>query len=202
LVEGPGTIRQRRSPGIALEESVCGLAKTPKEERVNKKIFLIMSVYFLFAGCAIFETTLQKEQKYGKETPVIEQSFASPTVRSNDNWRIYLRAYDPNGDMKSIVAYFSGLGDAAPIYSLSLPKGNGKELSGYVYWFPGPDVTPYSEGLMTIQVEDMAGHFSKAVSFPVRIETAGAQQAPPQGVFEEKNLGPILIPVKTNRGRG
>ena len=55
-----------RSPGIAWEENVCGLAKTPKEEKVNKKIFLILSVYFFFTGCAILETSLQKEQKYGE----------------------------------------------------------------------------------------------------------------------------------------
>jgi hypothetical protein len=160
-----------------------------------------MAGCWLFAGCFIFETTQQKEKKYGMEAPVIEQSFASPTVRSDDNWKIYLRAYDSDGDMKSIVASFSGLGDAAPIYSLRVPKENQKELSGYAYWYPGSGVTPFSEGLMTIQIEDMAGHFSKAVSFPVRIETSGAQQAPPRGVFEEKNLGPILIPVKTYRGK-
>jgi hypothetical protein len=53
---------------------------------------------------------------------------------------------------------------------------------------------------MTIQVEDMVGHFSKPVSFPMRIEPAAKQQAPPQGVFEEKDLGPILISVRTTRG--
>ena len=168
---------------------------------MSKKILWVLAGYFLFTGCAVFTTMQQREEKYGKEIPVIEQSFASPTVRSNDNWRIYLKAYDPDGDIKSVVAYFSGLGGAGQLYSVSLPKGNGKELSGYVYWFPGPDMGAYSEGLMTIQVEDMAGHFSKAVSFPMRIESSGEQQAPPRGVFEEKNLGPILITVKTNRGK-
>ena len=167
---------------------------------MSKKIFWVLAGYFLFTGCAVFTTAQQREEKYGKEIPVIEQSFASPTVRSDDNWRIYLKAYDPDGDIKSVVAYFSGIGGAGQLFSIAMPKGTEKELSGYVYWFPGPDVEPYSEGLMTIQVEDMVGHFSKPVSFPMRIEPAAKQQAPPQGVFEEKDLGPILISVRTTRG--
>ncbi len=168
---------------------------------MGKKFIGLVAACVLFTGCFIFETTQQKEQKYGTGVPVIEESFASPTVRTNDNWRIYLRAYDPDGDIKSIVASFSGFGDAVPIYKIVVPKGSQKELSGFVHWSPGPEVMPFSEGLMTIQIEDMAGHFSKAVSFPMRIEPSGVQQPPPRGVFEEKNLGPILITVKSTRGK-
>jgi hypothetical protein len=40
----------------------------------------------------------EKEQKYEKEPPVIEQSYASKAMRKDDTWRIYLRAFDPDGE--------------------------------------------------------------------------------------------------------
>ena len=65
-----------------------------------------------------------------------------------------------------------------------------------------PNVTLYREGLMTIGVEDMAGHFSKAVSFSIQIEAAGAQQAPTQGVFEEKNCWDRILTQNQDRIKG
>jgi hypothetical protein len=53
---------------------------------------------FLFAGCAACESMEEKEQKYEKEPPVIEQSYASKAMRKDDTWRIYLRAFDPDGE--------------------------------------------------------------------------------------------------------
>lgn len=167
---------------------------------MGQKILGIVAVCFLFTGCFIFETTQQKEQKYGKEEPVIQEFFASPMVRSGDDWRIYLRVYDPDGDMKSIAAYCSGLADVGHIYFIPLPKENRKELSGYVSWHIHPEVTHSTEALMTIQIEDMAGHLSKAVSFPFKVVSSGKQQTPPEGVFEERYLGPILINARTHRG--
>lgn len=53
---------------------------------------------FLFAECAACESLEEKEQKYGKEPPVIEQSCASKAMRKDDTWRISLRAFDPDGE--------------------------------------------------------------------------------------------------------
>ena len=54
----------------------------------------------------------------------------------------------------------------------------------------------FSEMAMTIQIEDMAGHFSKSVSLPLRIQLSGSQELPPEGVFQEKELGPVMIPLR------
>jgi hypothetical protein len=70
---------------------------------MNKKMVLAITALFFFAGCAVFESLEVKEQKYGKSAPVIERSFAAQAMKKGDTWKIYLKASDPDGDMKTIV---------------------------------------------------------------------------------------------------
>jgi len=42
----------------------------------------------------------------------------------------------------------------------------------------------------------MAGHFSKPFSLPLRIQPSGSQELPPEGVFQEKELGQVMIPLR------
>jgi len=46
----------------------------------------------------------EKEKIYGKNTPVIGQSFASNEMAPGDQWKIYLLGSDPDGDMETILA--------------------------------------------------------------------------------------------------
>ena len=171
---------------------------------MNKKLIMIGAVLFLFAGCATFESREVKEQKYGKAAPVIEQSFASKFMTKGNTWKIYLKASDSDGDMKSIFSDLSeGRRGGGGFTSFTRIKPeNTKELSGYIHWYPGPDIEYYSVVVMTVQIEDMAGHFSSPVSFPLKIQTSGKQETPPQGIFQEKDLGPIMITIKPMIGDG
>jgi len=165
---------------------------------MNKIFWRGVLALFLFTGCTAFESLEEKEEKYGKAPPVIEQSFASKAMRKGDTWRIYLRASDPDGDMKTIIAYFKrGAGGGPTAVSHTQIKENDRrEINGYLYWYPGSEVDDFSEMAMTIQIEDMAGHFSKSVSLPLRIQLSGSQELPPEGVFQEKELGPVMIPLR------
>ena len=172
---------------------------------MNRKFFAGGMALFLFTGCSACESLEVKELKYGKAPPVIEQSFASKAMRKGDTWRIYLRASDPDGDMKTIIAYFKrGAGGGPTAVSHTQIKENDRrEINGYLYWYPGPEVDGFPEIAMTIQIEDMAGHFSKPFSLPLRIQPSGSQELPPEGAFQEKELGPIMItlkPVSANVG--
>jgi len=159
----------------------------------------------LFTACTAFESLEEKELKYGKALPVIEQSFASQVMRKGDTWRIYLRASDPDGDMKTIIAYFrkGGVGGPTAVSHTQIKENDRREINGYLYWYPGPEMDGFPEMTMTIQIEDMAGHFSKPVSLPLRIQPSGPQELPPEGIFQENELGPIMItlkPVSANAG--
>jgi hypothetical protein len=165
-----------------------------------KKKFLALSILLsLTAGCLAMEPIEVREGIYGKGVPVITQSFASLKIRPGDTWKVYLKASDPDGDMRYIVSVIEqpGIG----IYPLSytrIAEGNRKDLSGYLYL-----TTIDVQGLnlvnlsLTVQIQDRAGHYSKPVSFPLSFNHRYRQELPPVDVFPEKNLGPILIRLRT-----
>jgi len=159
---------------------------------------------FLVTGCSVFESLEVKELKYGKAPPVIEQSFASKAMKKGDTWRIYLKASDPDGDMKTIVAYLGGgaMGGTTAVSHTRIKENDRQEISGYLYWYPGPDSYAVPEMVMTIQIQDMAGHFSNPVSLPLRMQLSGSQELPHEGAFQEKDLGPVMITLQPKGGNG
>jgi hypothetical protein len=169
-----------------------------REMKMNKKIIWGLASLFLLAGCATFESAEVREQRYGKAAPVIDQYFASPSMRQGDTWKVYLRASDPDGDMKRIVTYL-GPGSRAADSSAAftrLREEDRREFSGYLYWFPGSDVGYSGPYVMIIQVEDQAGHYSAPISLTLNIQPSGRQESPPAGVFQEKEIGAVLISIK------
>jgi len=169
---------------------------------MNQKIISGVAALFLFTGCAALESLEVKEQKYGKSAPVIDQYFASQAMKKGDTWRIYLKASDPDGDMKTIVAYLGGgaMGGTTPVSHTRIKEDGRREINGYLYWYPGFDSYAVPEMVMTIQIQDMAGHFSNPVSLPLTMKLSGSQESPPQGVFQEKELGPIMITIQRKGG--
>jgi hypothetical protein len=140
----------------------------------------------------------EREKTYGKAAPVITESFASQELKPGDSWKIYLKASDPDGDLQSVVAVVDQKGVGSyPLSFTKLKEGNQKELSGYVYLnTSGPygDSWLYSYSLtVTVQIKDKAGYYSQPVVFPVSFNNGFTQQPPPSGIYEENNLGPVLV---------
>jgi hypothetical protein len=157
-----------------------------------------MVILLLTAGCATMMSFEEKEKTYGKEGPVITETFASKQMRPGDTWKIYLNASDPGGDIYRVVAMVNQPGFG--LYPASLTKireGNGKELSGYIYLnTSGPYGSDWQNFLslsVTVQIQDRAGHFSEPVSFPLSFQSRYTQEPPPPGKFKEQNLGPIMV---------
>jgi hypothetical protein len=130
-----------------------------------------------------------------KAVPVITQSFATPQTAPGKNWKAYLKASEADGDMEDIVStvHQPGVG-TYPVSFTRIGENDRKELSGYVYLF-----IPYRDGLdnvgitITIQIRDREGQFSQPVKFPLSIGVLAQQESPPPGVFQENDLGPILV---------
>jgi hypothetical protein len=170
-------------------------------------VIAAMALVLPAVGCAMMMDMQVREKTYGKAAPVITASFASQELRPGDNWKIYLKASDPDGDMESIVAVVDQKGVGSyPLSSTKLKEGNGKELSGYVFLnTSGPygDSWLYSYSLtITVQIKDKAGHYSQPVVFTVSFDLRYTQQSPPPGTFEENNLGPILVELRPIDGGG
>jgi len=132
-------------------------------------------------------------------SPVITSHFASSDLRAGDTWKVYLKASDPDGDMRNIVATVKQAGIGVhPVSITRIPEGNRKELSGYVYLntmggSSYSSLTFYSLTL-TLWVQDRAGNFSDPVEVPLtfgnRVE---AQAVPPAGAYQEQDFGPVMI---------
>lgn len=78
------------------------------------------------------------------------------------------------------------------------------ELSGYIYLNTVSAVpTNFFDLTLTlaVNIQDKGGVFSQPVFFPLSFSPQSVREAPPDGVFREQNLGPIMIDLRTVTGR-
>jgi hypothetical protein len=143
------------------------------------------------------------EGKRGGNPPAIQGSFAAREIAPGATWKIYLRASDPDGDMKRIVCTIDQPGAGAyPVRFIPIPEDQKKELSGYIYLH-----TFQSQGMahltlrLTIQIQDQGKNESPPIHFPLRFNPLAKEEEPPPGTFGERDLGPImieLVPLKSS----
>ena len=172
-----------------------------------KKIIAVVALLFLTMGCAALGGMEVREEKYGKSIPVITQSFASKQLRPGDTWKVYLTASDPDGDMRYIVSTIDQPGkETYPVTFTKIKEGYGKDLAGYIYLNTvGIQGLNFVSLTLTVQIQDKAGHFSRPAVFPLSLSFSSQQQTPSPGIFPEKDLGPIMITLRSvfdGDGRG
>ena len=174
--------------------------------RTHLKALVLFWLVIAGAGCAAAEKKSGESSSQPGQSakpplalPVIEQSFASPQISPGRIWKVYLKASDADGDMKEFVCtiHQPGVGTYSPSIT-RIREGNRKDLSGYLFLnvdaFRNLD---FVELTLTVQVRDRSGLFSKPVTFSLSINSRYAQDPPPEGVFQENNLGPIMIQLRT-----
>ncbi len=134
-----------------------------------------------------------------KGVPVITRSFASPQVWPGDAWRVYLNASDPDGDMKSVSCIIEQPGrDAYPVGITRIREDQQRELSGYLYLnTAGATGLNFGTLSLTVQIQDRAGNFSAPVSFPLSFNPRAHQEEAPPGLFQDREIGPIMIPLNS-----
>jgi hypothetical protein len=112
---------------------------------------------------------------------------------------VYLKASDPNGQMKNIVEEVFQPGVGYALGNTKIKEENQKEFSGYVYLntLSGGSALNFSTLTLTIWIQDRSGNFSNPVVFPLEFNSRYIQQAPPAGVFEGKDLGPIMVTLRS-----
>jgi hypothetical protein len=173
--------------------------KNERRKEMNKKVLLAT---FAFLFLAIRVMPLAGSEVAEKEIPIVSQSFASKEIRPGEAWKVYLNAAHPNGEMTNIFAevYQPGVGQY-PISIIRIKPENPKELSGYIYLPTSTSwhLLNFVNLVLTVYVQDRAGNFSAPVAFPLSISTRFSQEAPPQGVFQEQDLGPVMLRLRTRR---
>ncbi len=163
---------------------------------------LAAAVLLLAVGCATLEPVEVREQRYGKATPVISKAFASPKLNPGDTWRVYLNASDPDGDMKQIVCTLEQQGRGYyPASRTRILANQRRDLSGYVYLNTGGAEAIENTSLtLTLQVQDEAGHYSVPVLLPLFLQFKAKQVTPPPELFQNRDLGPIMITLDAGFG--
>ena len=170
---------------------------------MRTKLALIGMILAGIVGCAHMGGIEEKEKIYGKNPPVIEQSFASDQSSPDDPWKIYVLASDPDGDMETIIAVVEQVGlGSYPVSLTDIKEENGKELSGYVYLNTRDLNFLYDQRLtVSIQIRDKAEHISNVVTHSVVFSDKQTQKSTPGGVFKEKDLGPIMVTLRPSGSR-
>jgi hypothetical protein len=172
---------------------------------MNKKTLALLVAVILVAGGAMFEPRAAQPAVEGKKPPVLLQSFASKELRPGDVWKVYLKASDPEGQMKYIFATVSQPGaNPYPVSIIRVTGENQKELSGYIYLNTAPAAQANFFNLtLTLSVSIKGtGGFSEPAVFPLAFEAKPSPEGPPDGVFKEQKLGPISVNLQTVSGGG
>ena len=171
---------------------------------MTKKILFTFVAFILAMGWAMFVPGTAQSVSDEKGSPVIAQSFASKELRAGEVWKVYLKASDPKGKMKYIFATISQPGVGVYPVSITRIKGeNQREFSGYIYLNTAPDPSTSFFNLtltLSINIQSKGGVFSQPVFFPLSFSAQPVQEKPPEGVFQDQNLGPIMIDLRTASG--
>jgi hypothetical protein len=163
---------------------------------MDKKLLVVFVILFLAVGVSALMAAEVQEGVDVKVGPVITQSFASKEVSPGDTWKVYLNVSDPDGGLKNIFAVVDQVGVGPyPLSIIRIRGENQKELSGYIYLNTSNPYSPleFVPLKLIVQFQDRAGHFSAPGVFPLFIQGRATQEAPPQGVFKEQDLGPIMV---------
>ena len=177
----------------------------PRWQSSFRMLLVGLVVAFAVTGCSgIMMSMEKKEEVYGKEPPMITESFASKEMRPGDTWKVYLKAFDPGGDMDYILATVFLVGTKAyPVSFIKVREENSKEINGYIYLntlVPGGyGFLNFSSLNLTVEVRDKVGHFSPPVEFSLSINPRAVQDEPPSGVFKDQTLGPVMTTLKPRR---
>ena len=165
---------------------------------MNRKLMISTFLFVLFVGGSMLGSAFGQD-KTGK--PIIVDSFAAREISPYETWKIYLKGSDQDGNMRGIYAVVEQPGTGPyPLSITRLTQENEKEFSGYVYLNPGGfDAAGlnYIPLHLTLWVKDRSGNFSEPANFTVSVNTRYAQESPPSGKFQEKDLGPILVRLRT-----
>ena len=168
------------------------------------RVFLWL--FLVLVGCAGVPVTgpTGKAPPAPLSLPVITQFFASPNLRPGETWRVYLIASDRDGEMQNIVCTIDQPGVGTyPVSITKIDFDKRKELNGYIYLATSTFERLHNVNLtLTVQIQDRAGRYGKSVEFPLSFNDLYQQEPPPPGIFQDHDLGPIMIVVHGLRGEG
>ena len=158
-----------------------------RRKEMRKGILLV-----LVLGLMVFCATKDSSAQGGP--PVIEKVWASPEVPSGKLLKIYIKASDPDGDMKWLfISAGRGKQATTAAIPIRIKKESAKSLNGYLYWDTSRAEKNIS-GTVEIVIEDSKGMESEAKS--VSVEIKGGKDVKAQKAssdFQETAIAPVMM---------
>jgi len=145
-----------------------------------KRSLLTVAVASLLVGCAALQPYIAPPPVDKGQPPSVIDAYAAPSIRPGDTWMIFLKAEDPEGDMKSVAAVLwqAGVG-YYPTEVIMLKPEEGKQFSGYFYLQTPVDFTlNWDEFDLYLYVRDAQGNRAQPVKLPLRFDMAARQIVP------------------------
>jgi hypothetical protein len=129
-----------------------------------------------------------------QEAPKLEKVWAPAEYNFGSIVKIYVKASDPQGDMKWLVVTAGGAGITKPVGSAPVRLSKGlKDLNGYVYWDSSRAAQKSGTVTAEILIEDAKGNESEAKSVTIKMVAKGAKAEKTPAEFQEVEIGPIMI---------
>jgi hypothetical protein len=169
-----------------------------KSKAWGKRSILIPLLTLLVAGCAALDQRSQEELEaaYGVNPPVLADTYAARLISPGDDWFIYLKGHDPDGDLRFIHVWLEVPIRPTTPHRITIDPEDASRISGYIYLATnelGGFYSQYLTGWLRVMVtlEDRAGHRSRTADHTLYFQQGAVASAPPDGRFEDRFLGKI-----------
>ena len=151
-----------------------------KDHKMWKNTLLLGVLAVLIVNCAALQPYTASPPQGRGRPPRIVDAYAAKAIKPGDTWMIFLRAENPDGDMKSIAAVLwqAGVG-FYPTQVNMLKAEDAKQFSGYLVMR-----TPLALNLnwdrfeLTLIVRDSQMNPSQPVKLPLTFDFQEKQEIP------------------------
>jgi hypothetical protein len=151
-----------------------------KDHKMWKNKLLVGVLAVLIVGCATLQPYTAFPSQGRGQPPRIVDAYAAKAIKPGDTWMIFLRAENPDGDMKSIAAVLwqAGVG-FYPTQVNVLKAEDRKQFCGYLSLrTPTEFKLNWDEFELTLIVRDSQMNPSQPVKLPLTFDFGAKQEIP------------------------
>jgi hypothetical protein len=151
-----------------------------EDHKMWRNTLLVGLLAVLIVGCATLQPHTASPPQGKGQPPRIVDAYAAKAIKPGDTWMIFLRAENPDGDMKSIAAVLwqAGVG-FYPTQVNMLKAEDTKQFSGYLSMkTPAGFNLNWDEFELTLVVRDSQSTGSRPVKLPLTFDPAANQVIP------------------------
>ncbi len=114
-------------------------------------------------------------------------------MRPGETWKIYLRADARFSELKNIFAVIER-GNSYPTI-IRVKKENRNALNGFIFLniLSSETCSGRAKIALSVSIQDDEGNFSEPAVFTASIREDSFPERPPLDIFQERDLGPVMV---------